>query len=241
MQPKRYDTVSPNPGKPHDSPPPRHSKEDLQEVSEVRRMVELGHWPSEFLANESGGGDDVPELLASRRALRLSKRRPTTAALVVTMDDPYSLGEELHKELRARGVRYKEDSDHTRFAEPEFSRAAFARDLASANAKALWHAFEVKYHYKAVRPEARPEVLVAPCVFCVDDFGAPNHWAYPAGHGATSGSALAVLRAYFDLDEDMDKLVFDACYQFAHWRTLLGVHFREDNDEGLRIGLKYAA
>lgn len=235
---KRYDQVSPREGNAHDSPAPRHSEEDLCEVIEVRRQVELGEWPAEFLAND-GGGDDVPDLLKSRTDLRLNKRRPKTAALVVTMDKPYSLGVELADELLSRGVKFKEVRDHIQFADQTFSYSAFLKDLASANHKALNHAFDVKYHYMAKRPEQLAKV--DPCVFCVNDAGAPQHPSYPAGHGATSGSAQAVIEAYFDLDDEMKLKVHDACYQFAHWRTLLGVHFREDNDEGIRIGRKYTS
>ena len=235
---KRYDLVSPREGNAHDSPAPRHSEEDLCEVIEVRRQVELGEWPSDFLANE-GGGDDVPDLLKARRALRLSARRPTTAALVVTMDDPDSLGVELAKELMSRGVKFKEDRGHVQFCDETYSFSALKADLAMANHKALNHAFDVKYHYDAKRPEQYAKV--DPCVFCVNEAGAPNHYSYPAGHGATSGSAQAVIEKYFDLDDEMKLKVHDACYQFAHWRTLLGVHFREDNDEGIRIGRKYSS
>lgn len=236
-QAKQYDRVSPRAGNKHDSPSPRHNDDDLAEVLEVRRMVDLQEWPSEFLMND-GGGDDVPDLLKSRRALRLKKNKPSVAALVVTMDKPYSLGVELADELLARGVKFREEQDHIQFCDPEMSYSALLRDLASANHKALNHAFDVKYFYKAKRPEQY--VMVAPCVLCENEAGAPMHPAYPAGHGATSGSAQAVINKYFDLDSQMSLKVHDACYQFAHWRTLLGVHFREDNDEGIRIGSLYS-
>ena len=235
---KRYDLVSTRTGVKHDSPAPRHNEDDLQEVIEVRRMVELGEWPAEFLAND-GGGDDIPDLLKSRRDLRLTKRRPATAALVVTMDKPYSLGVNLADELLARGEKFKEVRDHVQFCDPTFSYSALLADLATANHKALNHAFDVKYYYKAKRPEQY--LKVDPCIFSEDNVGAPNHYSYPAGHGATSGSAEAVINAYFDLNDEMKLKVYDACYQFAHWRTLLGVHFREDNDEGLRIGRLYTS
>ena len=238
MQAKRYDLVSTRVGNKHDSPAPRHSEDDLEEVIEVRRQVDSMIWPSEFLSNEFGG-DDIPELLKARKHLKLNKRLPSIAALVVTMDKPYSLGVELADELLARGVKYKEDSPHIQFCDPDFSYSALLADLATANHKALNHAFDVKYYYKAKRPEQL--VKVAPCTFCENEKGAPNHYTYPAGHGATSGSAESVINAYFDLDDDMKGKVYDACYQFAHWRTLLGVHFREDNDEGLRIGRLYSS
>ena len=235
---KQYNLVSTRQGKRHDSPSPRHDADDLQEVIDVREQVALGHWPSEFLDNRYGG-DDVPDLLQARTALNLTKENPSIAALVVTMDQPDSLGIELHNELVARGVKYKEHQDHVQFCDPEFSYTAFKRDLANANHLALNHAFDVKYYYRAKRPEQY--VQVAPCIFSEDKVGAPAHYSYPAGHGATSGSAQAVIESYFDLDSEMKGKVYDACYQFAHWRTLLGVHFREDNDEGLRIGRMYSA
>lgn len=235
---KQYNIVSPREPNRHDSPEPRHNDDDFKEVVEIRRQVELGIWPSDFLANK-GGGDRVPDLLAKRRALGLTKSRPKTAAFVVTMDDPYSLGVEIAKELISRGVKFKIDMTHVQFCDPEMSYTALIRDLSSANHKALNHAFDVKYHFMARRPEQY--ALVDPCLFAADDVGAPGHPSYPAGHGATSGSAQAVIEKYFDLTDEMYLKVYDACYQFAHWRTLLGVHFREDNDEGLRIGRLYSA
>ena len=236
QQTKRYDIVSPNPGYRHDSPAPRHNAADLQEVLEVRRRVELGEWPSEYLSHANGTGKEIPVLLRSR-ALALSVVRPKTAALVVTMDKPYSLGVEMADALLAMGAKLKVDLPHVQFCDPEMSYTSLLRDLASANHRALGHCFQVKYHYKAKRPEQYAKV--DPCIFAVDLVGAPGHPSYPAGHGGTSGSAEAVIMRYFDLDNDGVAMVKDAAYQFAHWRTLLGVHFREDNDEGLRIGRKY--
>ena len=235
---KLYNTISPRQGNAHDSPAPVYTQADLDEVLEVRRMVELGAWPADFLLNE-GGGDDVPELLLARQHLRLNKRRPEVAAMVVTMDKPYSLGMELAQELMSRGVKFKEDRPHVQFCDETYSFSAFLKDLMSANHNALNHVFDVKYYYNALRPEQM--LQVDPCLLCANDDGAPNHPSFPAGHGGTSGSAQATINAYFDLTPDMELKVHDACYQFAHWRTLLGVHYRKDNDDGLRIGNLYSS
>ena len=231
-------------GKAHGQPAPLYPgeagfAETLDEVIQVRRSVELRQWPTEYLSKEhpvdSSLGAETPVLL---RNLGISKRRPSTAAEAVRMDDVTDLGIELFHALRDQGAVLATVADgygHFPFVE---SYAAFVADLGMASLYALKNIFEVKSHFGLERPET---VLNLPgCIVTGDEYGAPNHFSYGAGHGAVAGATEVVINKYFRLTDEQKALVKDAVYQFAHWRTLLGVHYRQDNDCGIRVGAEAA-
>lgn len=236
------DVVSPRPGKQHDSKAPLRPGDDgfeqsLDEVSQIVAMTELGRWPADFLAkgNPSGSNGEPPELLKSK--LRLHSRRPERLALAVSMDKPWHLGEFLLDELLMRGVKYREDADHIQFCDEEYSYTATMKDVFDSTHAALNHIFDIKYFWKQPRPEDYKGI--PGCQFTVDDLGAPGHWSYGAGHAAAAAATRMAIARNLDLDAEMLAHLDDSAWQFCQGRTLLGVHFWEDNAEGYRVGLKH--
>ncbi|WP_191562518.1 vanadium-dependent haloperoxidase [Metabacillus idriensis] len=61
----------------------------------------------------------------------------------------------------------------------------------------------------------------------------PRFPAYPSAHAVVSGCAEAVLSYFFPLESSGIKKVME---ESAQSRLYAGVHFRIDNDEGLRLG-----
>lgn len=244
--PEKSSLHSPRQGKAHGIAPPIYPGQSgfdgaLSEVVEVRRLVELKEWPRQYLENPNGDGT-VPYLFTLHderlplRALGVDGVDPATAANIVRMDDPVELGFVLYKALSFMNVDLNRESTHVEFVE---GFARFGSQLGRYVHQALDKVFDVKYHYMLERPET---VLGLPgCVFTGDDYGAPNHPAYGAGHGAAAGATEALILRTFDLREEEQALVKDACYQFAHYRTLLGVHYRADNDVGLEVGRSVVA
>lgn len=239
--PKKSALHSPRHGQAHGIDAPLYPgqpgfDEWLNEVVEVRRQVELMQWPRAYLENASGTGG-VPELFKlydkryPDRALGVTEARPQSAAEIVRMDDPVDLGIVLYKALSAMKADLNRDGPHVEFVE---GYVQFLRRLSVRIHAALDKIFDVKYFYMLERPET---VLGLPgCLFTGDGYGAPNHPSYGAGHGAAAGATESVILNTFDLREEEQAMVRDACYQFAHYRTLLGVHYRADNDVGLAIG-----
>lgn len=239
----RRDIVSPRPGKQHDSKAPLSLKDGsaftdaLDEVCEVVAMTEGGEWPTEFLAkgNPSGLGGEPPELL--KKELRLISRNPERLALSVSMDKPWDLAVILLDELLARGAKFREDAQHVQFCDKTNSYTATMMDVMQSVHAALNHIFDIKYFWRKPRPEdykATPGKQ-----FTVDDLGAPGHWSYGAGHAAAAAAVCQALHRALSLDDEQSAWVKDACWQFANGRTLLGVHFWEDNAEGFRVGLQH--
>lgn len=226
--PEKSALHSPRKGVKHGTKAPSTGRDKLDEVIEVRSQVVLKKWPSEYLQHGEGFGTKPPELL---QGLGVYRYNPSTAAEAVRMDKPHDLGVALWDALQKIGVALKEAYNYIPFVE-QFVH--FLSELSAANYKALDKIFDVKYYWMEERPETK--IGIAGCIFTGDDYGAPNHPAYGAGHGAVAGATFAVIKKFFDMTADVIALVWDACYQFAHWRTLLGVHYREDNDLGLDIG-----
>jgi hypothetical protein len=108
-------------------------------------------------------------------------------------------------------------------------RAARVYALASISqydaSVACW---EAKYTYWAARP------------FMLDSkvttlFTTPNHPSYPAGHGCYSGAIANTLGALFPDDA---AFINSKAEEAALSRMVGGIHFRSDNEEGLKLGRK---
>lgn len=239
--PERGRLHSPRKGDAHGTPRPIYPGETgfddaLAEVTMVREYLEHGEWPEEYLTKDhpvSGMGGDIPYLLMNVDGL--SKENPDSAAQVVAMDRPSDLGNELFLSLWNDGVplnkKYRAAKGNVSFVE---GFAQFSAQLGVGIYLSLDKIFDVKYHWMLERPET---VIDLPaCIYTGDEYGAPNHPAYGAGHGAVSGITRELIRKFFELSRVRDDQVVDACYQFSHWRTLLGVHYRADNDIGIQVG-----
>jgi hypothetical protein len=110
------------------------------------------------------------------------------------------------------------------FSEPRMARALALANMAMMDASiACW---ETKFHYLVRRPTMMDSKIV-----CVMDV--PEHPSYPSGHASFSGAASAVLG--YVLPERADWLD-DLAQQAAMSRLYGGLHYRFDNDAGLKLG-----
>ena len=120
-----------------------------------------------------------------------------------------------------------------------FDPAWVARILAALNvamndaAIACWRA---KYHWWKVRP-----VTVIRSRFDADFLPhliTPPHPSYVSGHSAVSGAAEAALAAFFpQRAAELHAFAEEAALS----RLWGGIHYRSDNDEGLRLGRRVGA
>jgi hypothetical protein len=103
--------------------------------------------------------------------------------------------------------------------------------LSTAYYDSLVACWDAKYAYWGIRPfqydpEFKPLITT------------PNFPGYPSGHAMLSGTAAAMLSYLFPADAEFFNKQAGAA---AESRLLGGVHFRLDNDEGLRLGRAVAA
>lgn len=103
--------------------------------------------------------------------------------------------------------------------------------LSTAYYDSLVACWDAKYAYWGIRPfqydtEFKPIITT------------PNFPGYPSGHAMLSGTAASVLSYLFPADAEFFNKQAAAA---AESRLLGGVHFRLDNDEGLRLGREVAA
>lgn len=234
--PKQRILHSIRPGYRHNTPAPIDTEssefpEQLAEVVDTVRRVRLKEWPTEYL-----GTDEVPEYLRRKIALDMDHYgldNPALAcAMLVSMDKLTDFGQLMWDELIADGA---EPVAQTEYGNPFVEGyAAFLADLGVRNHAALDRMFDIKAYWGKERPET---VLGLPgCVFCLNDDGCPPHFAYGAGHGAVVGASKAVLKKHLNTYGHHDAKLGQAGFVFAHSRTLLGVHYREDNDLGIAEG-----
>lgn len=103
--------------------------------------------------------------------------------------------------------------------------------LSTAYYDSLVACWDAKYAYWGIRPfqydpEFKPLITT------------PNFPGYPSGHAMLSGTAAAMLSYLFPADVEFFNKQAEAA---AESRLLGGVHFRLDNDEGLRLGRAVAS
>ena len=98
---------------------------------------------------------------------------------------------------------------------------------------ACWHA---KYRWWVERPVTvirdNGDPAFLPYLFT------PAHPSYPSGHSCASGAAGEVLAFYFAEDRASLKAM---ALEAATSRLYGGIHFRSDNEQGLRLGERVAA
>lgn len=181
------------------------------------------HWPSEWGPFEHR----IPALL---KAKGLRARDPEGLADVVHMDSPVDLGLAIGDWLRSEMARANDlqSGGHVPFL--DMVPGPLAR-MAVAVDDALERAFEAKYYFGVARPE---EVGGINCTHYPE--GCPTHPSYPAGHGAAAGATGKHFIDEWDLTPTQVYEVRLACYLWAQFRTLAGVHYAEDNLAGLKVG-----
>lgn len=237
--------VSPRPGNPWDSSPPTREGEPgfddmLQQVVDAVKMTEMGAWSPDLIAqgNPTELGGEIPALLKDRLGLgSVARPQPKRLALAVSMDKPWHLGEWLIDQLLADGQKFQIDKPGTiQFCDQDASYMQTMTDLQQSTSRALDRVFDIKYAWEQPRPEDYLEIPGK--IFAVDNLGSPGHWSFGAGHAAAAAATARVIIRAFRLAADLAQEVIHACWTFAMGRTLLGVHFHEDNVEGFRVGLQ---
>ena len=103
--------------------------------------------------------------------------------------------------------------------------------LSTAYYDSLVACWDAKYAYWGMRPfqfdpEFKPLITT------------PNFPGYPSGHAMLSGTASAVLSYLFPADAEFFNKQAEAA---AQSRLLAGVHFRVDNEVGLKLGRSVAS
>jgi hypothetical protein len=90
---------------------------------------------------------------------------------------------------------------------------------------------DAKYTYWAIRPsQADPGIKLA--------IGLPNFPSYPSNHASLSGGMARILGSFFPEERQrLDGLANQAALS----RLFGGIHFRVDNDTGLRLGRTVAS
>jgi hypothetical protein len=116
----------------------------------------------------------------------------------------------------------------------KFAPAPAARVLAALNiamndaAIACWRA---KYHWWKVRPVTAIRERFDPNF--LPHLITPPHPSYVSGHSTVSGAAEIALAAFFP---EHSSELHEYAEQAALSRLWGGIHYRSDNDEGLRLG-----
>jgi hypothetical protein len=111
------------------------------------------------------------------------------------------------------------------------SEADAARVLAVLNAAAsdaIVACFDAKYHYWTIRPSQADTTIVL-----ADSVSLPNFRSYPSGHACSAGAFDGVLEHYFPQDRAEFARIADEQAMSRLWG---GIHYRFDDDEGLRLG-----
>jgi len=240
------DVVSPRVGKQWGTNPPTRPgdanfEEVLCEVVDTVEATEKGKWSTELIAknNPTELGGEVPKLIAKKLMLGTDRNPiPRNLALAVAMDKYWHLGEFLLDELLASGEKFKIDKPGTiQFCDKDSGYMQVMTELHKQVPAAMDRVFDIKYFWKQPRPE---DYLGVPgVIFTVNGYPAPGHWSYGAGHGAAAGATAMVINRNMDLSADREQQVIHDCWCFAQGRTLLGVHFHEDNELGFRVGMQF--
>ena len=103
--------------------------------------------------------------------------------------------------------------------------------LSTAYYDALVACWDAKYAYWGIRPFQFDTSFKSMIT-------TPNFPGYPSGHATFAGTASRILGAFFP----EDAAVYEAqAEEAASSRLWAGVHFRVDNDAGLRLGRAIAA
>ena len=219
--------VSPRVGNDHGYSPVSKEQFELEmnELPELRVMVEKGIWPTDYMKKHVGSGD-LSEVLRDTLGTRL--RDPRVAADTVQMDHPFDIWDLVVEPwAKANNIPYRTPLTHK--GNPFVEGVLYRLQAHTAIAKALNKAFDVKDAFGTCRPE---EVFDASIV----RFPTPNHGEEPAGHGAFCGAAYAIFKVIFNPTLEQDQKVKFATRQFAHFRFLSAMHKPSSNELGWKIG-----
>lgn len=139
--------------------------------------------------------------------------------------------------------------EHSKLPFPEVMAMYLKLSVALCDAGII--CWDAKYEYSIERPETYIRRLINPNWRPLHE--TPNFPAYPSGHSAFGGAATEILAAYFGQKNNITDRTHQGRIEFAgHPRTfnsfqemgqenaysrlLIGVHYRMDCVEGMRLG-----
>lgn len=105
--------------------------------------------------------------------------------------------------------------------------------LNTAQADAFIACWDAKYAYWSLRPVTAIRRLIAGAGSWLSYIVTPPFPSYPSGHSTTSGAASTVLAAFFPRRA---RVLEAKGREAAISRLYGGIHFRSDNEVGLRLG-----
>ena len=100
--------------------------------------------------------------------------------------------------------------------------------LNAAASDAVVACFEAKYFYWTIRPSQADTTMVL-----ADSVSLPNFPSYPSGHACSAGAFDGVLGHFFPQDRAEFTRIAEEQAMSRLWG---GIHYRFDDDEGLRLG-----
>jgi len=220
-------------------------KTALDEILEVRKLVEAGQYATEFMqrywpAAYGPMPTHFPKPLAGTHRVfaideDLSFDNPRGCAAIVEMDRPGDLYRIVAPWMMSQGFVPKTADPHSfDFVDITSKDAVVAAQSRNA---ALERAFEIKFYRGVIRPEE----LYGSNMTAYDD-GCPGHCESYAGHAAFSAATgFHFATNWFEYDRTTDKFtklppkvlleLFWACFSFAMWRSFAGVHYGVSNVE----------
>ena len=202
-------------------------KEQVKELPVIRKMVESGKFPTEYLKIYTGSGE-VSDVLTS--TLGHGLKDPRKASDTVKMDHPFDIWDlVIEPWAKANNIPKRNQPTHqgVPFVEGVLDRA-FAHSLI---AKALNRAFDVKNAFGTCRPEEYFDSSIT-------RYKTPNHPEEPAGHGAFAGAGAKAFEIIYNPTPEQLNEVITATKQFAMFRSFSAMHVPSSNLLGWQIGFE---
>lgn len=202
--------------------------EAAMEVVSVVQKTSRGEFPAEFMTKWHPAGREIKKIPEALAYAGFQDSDPQQLAIAVHMDLPWDFPSIMLRWLMSGQTPLKRlPHDHSVF---QSSMIHPMEDMLDHIKLHMKKGFDVKYFHGIARPE---EALEYNCTIYPE--GSPTHPSFVAGH-ACAASCVYVLMKKFDLDDDIKAALEDAAYVWAMSRSLAGVHYPEDNVEGLKLG-----
>lgn len=245
---KKCKLVNPFVGKQHGLMPFDFSKQEefLNEVLEVRLLVQKGIYPYEFMMRYNPFPYSIPfdvDTIESGELLPgplldegLTSKDPQKLAEVVHMDSPIDAPSACLTWVLNDGANLKKHED--KYIDFLGTVPNAIENIADGVKLALRKGFEAKYYFGVGRPEEILEEKMGAAGKLLTQYpeGCPNHPSYPAGHGCAVAGGVAKILNAFDLNEYQTQELLLTAYQWSMFRSFAGVHYAVDNVAGLAIG-----
>ena len=213
---------------------PQHD-EQVELFLSARHDVTAGIWPATYF-EALGIEPAAPAMFAS---VGVTEDDPKSAARLVdhAMDHPYDLHRVFVAEFGNPVLKQCQTERTPQSASVDFlGFRLFDAIIANNIYDALVEAFQVKYFFATARPE---HVFASGAL--VAEYKCPPHPSYVAGHGAIAGATVQTWIDNAVLEDEQVTAMIHAGRQYAHYRTLAGVHWAEDNTAGFDLGRQVAA